>query len=73
MSRSGMRPRSSPPPPAAGPVGWQSVPALLARDVLMPAIWVGAFTGRSFTWKGTAMQMEERRDRRPVAPETERA
>lgn len=48
------------------PVGWASLPALVARDLMMPAIWVGAFTGRSFTWKGTAMKMEERPRRRPV-------
>ena len=53
------------------PVGLATVPALLARDILMPAIWVGAFTGRSFTWKGTAMRME--RGRRPIATETEGA
>ena len=52
------------------PIGWQSLPALVARDIMMPAIWVGAFTGRSFTWKGTAMKMEERPRRRPLA-ETE--
>ena len=51
------------------PLGWTTPLALLARDVMMPMIWVGAFTGRSFTWKGTAMKMEER-PRRPIA-ETE--
>ena len=50
------------------PVTWYTPAALLARDVLMPAIWIGAFTGRSFTWKGTAMTMEERRTRRPIEP-----
>ena len=52
------------------PVSWATPLALLSRDVMMPMIWVGAFTGRSFTWKGTAMQMEERPRRRQVA-ETE--
>ena len=41
-------------------LGWRTPLALLARDALMPALWIGAFTGRSFTWKGTAMRMEER-------------
>ena len=51
------------------PLGWQTPFALLARDALMPALWVGAFTGRSFTWKGTAMRMEDRprRARDPVS------
>ena len=47
------------------PIGWQTPFALVLRDILMPAIWVGAFTGRSFVWKGNAMQMEERRRRVP--------
>lgn len=54
------------------PVGWASLPALVTRDIMMPAVWVGAFTGRSFTWKGNAVQMEDRRNRRPVV-ETEGA
>ncbi len=49
------------------PVGWQTPFALVARDVIIPAMWIGAFTGRSFTWKGTAMRMEDRRGRKPVA------
>lgn len=48
------------------PVAWQTPFAFVMRDVLMPIIWVGAFTGRSFTWKGTAVQMEERRGRKPI-------
>ncbi len=47
--------------PAAGRVTWQTPLALLIRDLLAPVIWVGAFTGRSFTWKGTAVTMEPRR------------
>ncbi len=49
-------------------IGWETPFALLLRDLLMPALYVGAFTGRSFTWKGTAMQMEDRRDRKPRDP-----
>ena len=41
------------------PVGWQTPFAIALRDVLMPALWVGAFTGRSFTWKGNAMRLDE--------------
>ena len=39
------------------PVTWQTLPAMLTRDLMMPLVWIGAFTGRSFTWKGTAMRM----------------
>ena len=46
------------------PVGWLTPAALLVRDLLAPAVWIGAFTGRSFTWKGTAMQVDERPTRR---------
>ncbi len=42
------------------PLAWATPFAMLTRDALMPALWVGAFTGRSFTWKGTAMKMEGR-------------
>jgi ceramide glucosyltransferase len=41
------------------PVSWQTPVALLVRDCLMPAIWVGGLTGRSFTWKGTAMRIDD--------------
>ena len=54
------------------PVGWASLPALVTRDVMLPAVWVGAFTGRTFIWKGNAVQMEDRRSRPPVV-ETEGA
>lgn len=50
------------------PLGWQTPFALIMRDVLVPIIWIGAFTGRSFTWKGTPVRMEERRDRQPREP-----
>ena len=40
------------------PVTWQTPIALAIRDGLMPAIWIGAFAGQSFTWKGTAVRME---------------
>ena len=48
------------------PVGWRLPLALVVRDLIMPALFVGAFTGRSFTWKGTAMQMEPRRPRQKI-------
>ena len=45
-------------------IAWQTLPAMLLRDAMMPLIWAGAFTGRSFTWKGTAMRIEEPRGRK---------
>uniref|UniRef100_UPI0027380ABB glycosyltransferase n=1 Tax=Beijerinckia sp. L45 TaxID=1641855 RepID=UPI0027380ABB len=43
------------------PLTWQTPIALALRDGLMPAIWIGGLTGSSFTWKGTAMTMDDRR------------
>jgi ceramide glucosyltransferase len=50
------------------PVSWLTFPAMVARDVMMPLVWIGAFTGRSFTWKGTAVRMEEPRGRKAAEP-----
>ena len=54
---------------AAG-CGWPlspaTLPALVARDLLLPALWVGAFTGSSFTWQGNAMTMEARAKVKPI-------
>jgi ceramide glucosyltransferase len=39
--------------------GWRLslllLPALLLRDLLLPALWVGAWLGDGFVWRGTAM------------------
>ena len=43
------------------PVAWQTLPAMLFRDVMMPLVWIGAFMGRSFTWQGTAMRVAKPR------------
>ncbi|MDB5509356.1 MAG: Ceramide glucosyltransferase, partial [Hyphomicrobiales bacterium] len=41
---------------AAGwPLSWGAPLAFLGRDVLLLALWVGAWTGRSFVWRGHAM------------------
>lgn len=50
------------------PLTWQTPIALCIRDLLMPAIWVGALTGSSFTWKGNAVVMEDRRRSRQAEP-----
>ncbi len=48
------------------PAGWRLAVALIVRDLLMPALWVSAFAGRSFTWKGTAVRMEPQHRRRKI-------
>ena len=49
------------------PLTWQTPLALVVRDCLMPAIWIGGLTGSSFTWKGTAMTMDDRRQAKAAA------
>lgn len=50
------------------PGGWRMPFALALRDALVVALWIGAFSGRSFTWKGNALQMEApRASRAPAA------
>lgn len=38
------------------PLGFVTLPALLMRDVLIPALWIGAWSGTRFTWHGTALE-----------------
>jgi len=51
--------------------GWRVsarlIPALLLRDLLLPALWIGAWLGDGFVWRGTAMvaaRAPTRRNRR---------
>jgi ceramide glucosyltransferase len=43
--------------------GWPATPAdllaWLCRDLLMPALWLAAWFGNSFEWRGTAMSAED--------------
>lgn len=55
------------------PLGWQTVPAIVLRDLMMPALWIAAFTSRSFTWQGNAVQMEERSRRKKIVAPTLRS
>ena len=43
------------------PLDAATLPAFVARDLLLPALWVGAFTGSSYTWQGNAVTMERSR------------
>lgn len=37
------------------PLSWTSPLFWMARDLLLPALWLGGWTGSSFTWRGNAM------------------
>lgn len=39
------------------PLSPRSVPALVLRDLLIPALWAQALAGRGYVWKGQAMQV----------------
>lgn len=56
---------------AAGwPIGPRDVPALLLRDLLIPAIWGATFLRRGFEWRGTPMGSEDQgRGRASPAPQ----
>lgn len=41
---------------ARWPLGLASLPALLARDLTLPALWACAWAGDGFVWRGNAMQ-----------------
>ncbi len=52
--------------------GWQTgarmILAMLARDVLMPAIWLAAWTGARVVWHGQAIRVRPRMDDSNTAP-----
>ena len=35
---------------------WRLMLALVLRDLLLPALWMGALAGRKFEWRGNAMR-----------------
>jgi hypothetical protein len=43
------------------------VPALLLRDLLIPPLWILAWTGNGFNWRGNAMQIERASSRITLA------
>lgn len=52
---------------------WRLVPALVLRDLLLPALWLTAWLGSDFVWRGNPMRATDvptrrRRQPRPVAP-----
>ncbi len=45
---------------AAGwPLAWTSVPAWIARDVLLPWLWVQGWSREQFTWRGNVMSVDD--------------
>jgi ceramide glucosyltransferase len=45
------------------PFGAWALPALLARDALLPVLWCAAWAGAGFEWRGTSMTAEKRGSR----------
>jgi ceramide glucosyltransferase len=44
---------------AGWPLSWQSLPAWIVRDLLLPLLWAQGWTGHNFVWRGNAMSVEE--------------
>ncbi len=45
---------------AAGwPLGWASLPAMVARDFLLPVLWGEGWKRDNFVWRGNAMSVDE--------------
>jgi ceramide glucosyltransferase len=51
--------------------GWQlsrlSLLALLARDLLLPVLWIKSWLGSGFVWRGNAMRLEDKDELSPVS------
>ncbi len=41
-------------------LSWTTLPALVLRDFLMPAVWIASWFGNGFVWHGNAMTLSER-------------
>ena len=44
---------------AGWPLSWRSPAAWLTRDVVLPFLWAGGWSGRNVTWRGNAMDVDE--------------
>ncbi len=49
------------------PLTWRLLPALAIRDLLLPALWIAAWTGNDFVWRGNAMSARPAVQRDPAA------
>lgn len=45
-----------------------SLPAMLARDMLMPGVWIRSWIGRPFSWRGNTMTIGTRASELEMAP-----
>ncbi|MFO1184177.1 MAG: ceramide glucosyltransferase [Bauldia sp.] len=50
---------------AGWPVSWRIPAALLVRDIIIPPLWVAAWLGKEFNWRGNAMAIGGKRDAPP--------
>lgn len=53
---------------AGWPCSWRLAMALVIRDLVLPALWLGALLGSNFTWRGNPM----RATGAPLQPENRR-
>jgi ceramide glucosyltransferase len=44
---------------AGWPLGWRTLPAFVARDLLLPVLWGEGWRGDNFVWRGNAMSVDE--------------
>jgi len=51
------------------PLGWASLPAWIARDIMLPWLWLQGWISDDFVWRGNAMSVsEDRVDPAPTVP-----
>jgi len=41
-------------------LSWRSVPLCVLRDLLLPVLWLAAWIGNEFEWRGNAMRVAQR-------------
>ena len=44
---------------AGWPLAWSSAPAWIARDVLLPWLWVQGWSSEQFVWRGNVMSVDD--------------
>ncbi len=52
---------------------WRLAAALLLRDLLLPALWLGGVLGSGFTWRGSEISARGQHGPLPAAPQHRRA
>jgi ceramide glucosyltransferase len=41
------------------PTGWRILPAMMARDLLLPVLFIAAWFGSGFEWRGNTMTVAD--------------